>query len=970
MFPVDSVQTVHGPLQATAGVAGTYEMVPLHGPSLPPYDDYGDDVIPYEQYHRSRIPWDRKSSTGFVALETKLAPSYLTSVIQMLFHNLSFRRFVFSWPYQLWMESRIEGVRSNLAVIERLHQLEDRSVMTHLQRVFARMQLLNERMTKCDSIVRALGLSDSRALFNKDFEAQDFLRVLFDQIDSECVGTPLQGKLDALVRPLMRVRTCTTGCGTDSSELKRVACWKIPLLYVSDDHEQRVVENLEQGIVNFLSTSEMEINCPVCKKLETALVREEVAEMSEFVFVVMDRFIFFPELDRRSKLRSRVQFPYKLSLLEFLEAPELEELRKNPTIPTRVPDVDLSLTGAIVHNGVSDAGCFFSLIKPAFKDKWFMFADADVEEVHDAKRAFDGAYGKKTYNEDDECAFLLAYTQPIQLVDLRLPSDRDVPDYLVVMVREEHANRAERKRKKMMDREMIRIEIMYQEETRELKVHGSSTMQAVAAQAAALYGLDKVFPPTHYRIRKWEKHYKMPSETYGNRPSATVSNCRFYNGDQLLLETLRPNQAAFIEYGADCLSVRVQLYDLQSNSLSAPRIVTLGRRTEPLIALKRLLAAEFGVPVNEQRIFKEANTSSDGPATVELLGDNEEVSYKLQVWEGTALYLEHSNAAPSEASPCQIEVDRAKNRAVLTYFFESREEKMPIDKRDRLYHFKAQVAAKENLELDRFKVYQVFATDVMTELKNEDQPLHEFVPPSHSRDVVRLRVERFVPRIAEKVELIFSLASERGKLETLGPAEEVPITLLVSEIKARLSERNARLNGKFLRLRELECGGELGNILPESLPLRDAVDVLYSNKHIAVEILSKADTKVNHDSIIVSILQSHGDWTLSSPVELEVARGAPVDFLYDAVASLLKLDRSVIGLAKGTVSISPLDVPQLDWNPKCPAFIRAAGVTRGTCESSPFYLRDGDVLIARDNTEQVQDLTDEKKIALMRGLLK
>jgi hypothetical protein len=966
LFVADTVQVVQGPLQAG------FEMVPLHGPSLASYNDdvYGDDVIPYDQYHRGRIAWDHKSSTGFVALETKLSPSYLTSVIQMLYQNIAFRRFVFSWPYQQWMESRIDGMRSNIAVMERLHQLEDRSVMTHLQRVFARLQLLNERMTKCDSIVRALGLPETRALFNKDFEVQDFLRVLFDQMDSECVGTPLQGKLDALVRPLVRVRTCGKTCGRETIELKRVACWKIALQFVTEQHEPMVVPDLETGIANFLSSYETEFNCPVCKKTEVAITREELAETSQLMFVLMDRFIFFPELDRRSKLRNRIVFPQTLKLHDFLEASEVEQYKADPKAQTRLPDVQLNLSGAIVHNGVSDAGCFFSLIKPFYKEKWYMFADMDVEEVFDQKRAFDGAYGKKTYNEDDECAFLLTYTMPMQLVDVRVPSERDVPDYLIVMVREEHANRAERKRKKMMDREMIRLEIMYQDEIRDLRVHGSSTMQSVTAQAAALFGLDKVMEPTHYRLRKWEKHYKMPSETYGQRLSATVSNCRFYTGDQLMLETLRINQAMFVEYGADCLSVRVQLYDVQSNSLSAPRIVTLARRSEPLIALKRLLNAEFGVPVNEQRIFKESSGATDGPATVELLGDNEEVSYKLQVWEGVALYLEHSNAGPSEPSPCQIEVERAKNRAILTYSFEGREEKMPIDKRDRMYMFKSQVAAKEGLDMDRFKVFQVFAADVMTELKNEDQPLHELVPPSHSREVVRLRIERFVPRIAEKVELVFWLVNQGGKLESLGPAEEWRVESLVSEMKARLSARVPRLEGKFLRLRELECGGELGSILPESLSLREAVDVLYSNKHIAVEILSKPDSKKNHEIIIVNVLQARGDWTFSPPLELEIARGASIDFLYETLASLLKLDRSVLGLAKAAGSVSALDVPQLDWNPKCPSFIRVSGVMRDTCGSSPFYLRDGDVLVARDTTEKIQDLTDEKKISLMKGLLK
>jgi hypothetical protein len=72
-----------------------------------------------------------------------------------------------------------------------------------------------------------------------------------------------------------------------------------------------------------------------------------------------------------------------------------------------------------------------------------------------------------------------------------------------------------------------------------------------------------------------------------------------------------------------------------------------------------------------------------------------------------------------------------------------------------------------------------------------------------------------------------------------------------------------------------------------------------------------------------------------------------------------------VGLAKATGSVSPLDVPQLDWNPKAPSFIRSSAVPQNTLDTAPFFLRDGDLLIARDNTEAMQDLTDEKKFAIM-----
>ena len=273
--------------------------------------------------------------------------------------------------------------------------------------------------------------------------------------------------------------------------------------------------------------------------------------------------------------------------------------------------------------------------------------------------------------------------------------------------------------------------------------------------------------------------------------------------------------------------------------------------------------------------------------------------------------------------------------------------------------------------MDQFKVYQVFAPDVRAELKNEDQPLHELIPAAHAREPIpRLVAERVVARAAERVRLQAVAATERGGLELLpGGPVEWPVADGVAALAEHLAQRldPARVRGRFLRLREVECGGELGNILPQPLSLRDAADMLFSNKIIALELLAHPDPKTDKSVVVFNVMHARGDWTLSAPVELVLPRAADSAALYGAVAAKLQLDVAVVGLAKATGAVSPLDVPQLDWNPKVPNFIRVSGVPQNTLDTAPFFLRDGDLLIARDNTEAMQDLTDEKKIVLMKG---
>jgi hypothetical protein len=180
------------------------------------------DAMPYSNYRSvNRFGWDEKSSTGYVALETKVSPSFLTGTLQMLFHNLAFRRFVYAWPYADWMESRLKDP-SSLSVIEKLAELDDKSVMTQLQRLFARLQLLNERVTKTGPLLKALGVGETRESFGK-LEVEQFISLLFCRMEEECVGTPLQGKLDPLVRLTERKVARCSECGLEMSTVKQKA---------------------------------------------------------------------------------------------------------------------------------------------------------------------------------------------------------------------------------------------------------------------------------------------------------------------------------------------------------------------------------------------------------------------------------------------------------------------------------------------------------------------------------------------------------------------------------------------------------------------------------------------------------------------------------------------------------------------------------------------------------------------------
>ena len=997
-FPADTVIEATSTSAAGLSQADPIRLpnhTPTHGPQLPStYDDDDDDVYsnatrgyhqsPYSGYSNSMyssypryVPpkWNEKSQTGWVTLENKASPSYLTSVLQILYHNAQFRQFVYSWPYGDWMTAQVKqsGDRELDEArnqIERLGIVEDRSVMAQLLKLFARMQLLPERHTKVDAFLKAFGKGTTFQAFQ--VEVDEFLAHLFNRIEEECLGTPLEGKVEQLFKVSMRSLVCCKSCGNDSVRSESAPCWKVEMRLVNADSATGwdLVRSLHDGAQLFLSADEVPYNCHMCQSEVVAVRRKEVVLLPPLFFVHLNRFVFVTEFDRRSKLRHRVDFPMHLMTSQYARL--AEEVEEEQAIANLLDcneeaagagaiaiDAKFNLCGVVCHSGSSITGLYNGLVKGAGKADWYKFSDTEVEHVDNLQGAMEVAMGAFALNDEgDECAFLLTYVT--EDAPQRAPDVADVPMFLQEIINEEHEARAQRKGRKEMERQMSVLKVLYRDETLELRIHGSKTVDEATVMAAQLFGIDKRMARERYRLRHYDTYNDIPKQSYGSVLKDRISSLRFYHSEILTIETLEDHEVEFREYHVGCLTVKVFAYDSSSGSFGPYKAVTLFSRMETLGTMKRTLEREFGIPAAEQRLFKE-NSS----IVAELVGDTEEVNYKLGVQDGTHIYVEHSKGAPSDPSACAAEVERVKNSVSLHYWFEEKlDQEVAIDQRETLYTLKQVIAERENLEMGHFKMCQAFSGDVSVQLKNDDQPLSDFVP-SYSRDPpTKFVVERFTPHDAKVIRVAFCIADENGgKMEALTEEEHCRVDEPVDIIKERMSKLISpnRLEGKQLRLREVGCGATLGNILPPSLSLKQGAELLYGGMRIAVELLNCSDAKTEN-VIVVKVVMFRGDWTLSAPREIVLNRKLLTTELYDRAAGEFKLGVELVGIAKASSGqMTALDAPHLDWDPRIPKFIKSASdaVSR-TITTAPLYLRDGDLLVVRDRTEAMQTLTDDK----------
>jgi ubiquitin C-terminal hydrolase len=1005
------------------------EMRPIYGPQLPSRgggaaadDVYGDYeyAVQYPTMHYSAaysapvLRWDARSSAGFVGLETKVSHSYLTGVLQCLFHCQQFRELVLSWPYEQFVAQRLHDPGQISAnTLQQVGHLESSSVVMQLQRMFARLQLLEERSTKTSKFLKALGLGDTTSTFGRN-ELDLFLDRLFERMQEEFRGTgsTLETRLDDLTKIRFKTVFTCLECQARSESFTDKRYWMVNVRETHENGSVKVIKSLDEGLQSFFAADCFPRRCENCGGRETDTeCSSEIVQAPDLMFVIMRRFMMFPELGRRSKVRERITFPKELTI--------------------EAVNSTFDLTGFMVHTGASQQGMHYAILKPMSRETWCRFADTDVEEIPNLNTALDAAFGRKdARQEDDECAYMLVYRKRHgdSAAPLRIPSPSDVPQWLRDDVEDEHRQRSARKRRKAMERDMQRVRVTFNGEVRELRIHGTQTMGELEELAAQTFGIDKIFTRSQYRLRVWDETYGIPKESFGYKLRNTVGSCRLYPSDMLRLETLPSDKKQFIEYDNNSVSVKVHVYDGERNTFGPIVVISMQKRSDTLITMKKVFESELGIPHNQMRIFKESVSNYDGVTSIELLGDDEEIGFKLQVWDGCTLYVEHSDADPTDPSPCQAEIDRVKNRIFVTYQLDGTppppEITLEMDKRNTLHELKSVVAKREGLDFESLKVFQLLGADVRVECKNEDQPLSDVTISSNygraGDKMNKLIVQQCVRKGLQEVRLNL-LQVVVGPSASLGSASAgsntsnannnnnshvnvpaahalpsrsssavagkvtstafsfrlehlwsgvVNTAMSVADLKQviRTETRLSELGDVAFRVREIECGRELGAILPENRSIKDASSLLFDDRELAVEILRAPDVKTDK-SVVISVFLLCADWTFVGPHEVALGAGAAVDDLYGQVAALFQLDISVIGVAKATSALSVLDAPQLDWDPKVPSFVKNANVPHGTVETAPFYLRDGDVLIVRNNTEEMEALSDEK-IGSLKGIKK
>ena len=231
------------------------------------------------------------NADGFTGLLNQGATCYLSSVVQSLFMTPPFR----------------EALYALLAPTA-----ETGPISRELQRIFVRLQTTDASAVETKALTRSFGWTAADAFEQHD--VQEFLRVLFDALETELEGTP---QADAL-RRLYRGQWCDyVECKTCGHQSERASAFDdVNLAIRAFDATQTPIRTLEGALAAFLEPETLDGDnayyCERCTSKQPALKGIRFTALPPVLCIGLKRFDFDFATLGRIKLHHSVAVPLAL----------------------------------------------------------------------------------------------------------------------------------------------------------------------------------------------------------------------------------------------------------------------------------------------------------------------------------------------------------------------------------------------------------------------------------------------------------------------------------------------------------------------------------------------------------------------------------------------------------------------------------------------------------------------------------
>ena len=309
----------------------------------------------------------------YVGLKNMTSTCYLNSIIQQLFMIPTLRETII----------KIENPSTN-------------NVLYELQLLFSALKIYENYSYDPKSFVVANNLN-----FGEQMDADEFYGTLIDKIeknikeiycheilDSKNENKITNYKYKNLFNYFFGIKVL--------DELRFVECNHKrynEFCYYNIQVEIKNCNNLYESLNNYFKEEVMDgdnkINCEECNTKRICHKHLLLKSLPNTLVICLKRFEFDYETMLKFKLNKYFEFPFELNMKDYMIENHTEK------------STEYDLTGIVVHNGVSDFGHYYDLIKSPDDNKWYKFNDESVSEFIEEDIANE-AYGNKNIDDDDE----------------------------------------------------------------------------------------------------------------------------------------------------------------------------------------------------------------------------------------------------------------------------------------------------------------------------------------------------------------------------------------------------------------------------------------------------------------------------------------------------------------------------------------------------------------------------------------
>ena len=357
------------------------------------------------------IEYEEMHKTKYVGLKNMTSTCYLNSIIQQLYMIPTFRETII----------KIDNPSKN-------------NILYELQLLFSALKIYENPYYDPKSFVIANNLS-----FTEQMDAYEFYGILIDKIEKDIkdIYCPKideknwEDKKDSY--KYKEIFNYFFGIKV-LDELQFVDCKHKrynEFCYYNIQIEIKNFNNIYDSLNNYFKAEVMDgdnkINCEECKTKRICHKRLLLKSLPNILVISFKRFEFDYETMLKLKLNKYFEFPFQLNMKDYMMESHTEEC------------TEYDLTGIVIHNGVSEFGHYYDLIKGP-DDKWYKFNDENITYFKEEDIPNE-AFGNKDCDDDDSekesgnnkrNAYILFYTkkcnnkkEELQKYDLSLPPYTD-----------------------------------------------------------------------------------------------------------------------------------------------------------------------------------------------------------------------------------------------------------------------------------------------------------------------------------------------------------------------------------------------------------------------------------------------------------------------------------------------------------------------------------------------------------------